>query len=142
MTFGNMTARRLLFPLALVALGGSAPAALSADIDVVMNEAKVVKLSREADTVIIGNPEIADASVQDATTLVLTAKGFGVTNLVVLDRQGTPIVDEQIVVSRQAAQSIRIYRRANVQTMSCTPYCEGAFRSGAEQASDAQVSGP
>jgi predicted aconitase len=61
---------------------------------------------------------------------------------VVLDRQGNPIVDEQIVVSRQAAQSIRIYRRANVQTMSCTPYCEGAFRSGAEQASDAQVSGP
>ncbi|MET0597766.1 MAG: pilus assembly protein N-terminal domain-containing protein [Mesorhizobium sp.] len=125
-----------------MALGGGASAALSADIDVVMNEAKVVKLSREADTVIIGNPEIADASVQDANTLVLTAKGFGITNLVVLDRQGNPIVDEQIVVSRQAAQSIRIYRRANVQTMSCTPYCEGAFRSGAEQASDAQVSGP
>jgi Flp pilus assembly secretin CpaC len=142
MTFGKMTARRLLVPLALMALGGGASAALSADIDVVMNEAKVVKLSREADTVIIGNPEIADASVQDANTLVLTAKGFGITNLVVLDRQGNPIVDEQIVVSRQAAQSIRIYRRANVQTMSCTPYCEGAFRSGAEQASDAQVSGP
>ncbi len=142
MTFGKMTARRLLVPLALMALSGGASAALSADIDVVMNEAKVVKLSREADTVIIGNPEIADASVQDANTLVLTAKGFGITNLVVLDRQGNPIVDEQIVVSRQAAQSIRIYRRANVQTMSCTPYCEGAFRSGAEQASDAQVSGP
>ena len=36
---------------------------------------------------------------------------------------------------------MRIYRRANVQTMSCTPYCEGAFRSEAEQASDAQMSG-
>ena len=54
-----------------------------------MNQAKIVKLSRAADTIVIGNPEIADASVQDASTVVLTGKGFGVTNLVVLDEDGT-----------------------------------------------------
>ena len=36
-------------------------------IEVVMNQAKIVKLSRPADTIVIGNPEIADAAVQDAT---------------------------------------------------------------------------
>jgi Flp pilus assembly secretin CpaC len=133
---------RLSARLALTAAALSlvAPPVLAASgIGVVMNEAKIVKLPRAADTVIVGNPEIADAAVQDATTLVLTAKGFGVTNLVVLDHDGNPIIDQQVTVSRQTAQSVRIYRRADVQTLSCTPYCEGSFKTGAEQASDAQV---
>ncbi|MBY8917280.1 pilus assembly protein N-terminal domain-containing protein [Nitratireductor rhodophyticola] len=123
----------------LVALPGTAPANEAA-IEVVMNQAKIVKLAREADTIVIGNPEIADAAVQDATTIVLTGKGFGVTNLVVLDLDGQPIVDEQVVVSRQSASSVRIYRRANVQTLSCTPYCESSYKTDAERTSEAEIS--
>ncbi|MBN7761492.1 pilus assembly protein N-terminal domain-containing protein [Nitratireductor aquibiodomus] len=118
------------------------PAATLADtssIDVVMNQAKIVKLARPADTIVIGNPEIADAAVQDATTIVLTGKGFGVTNLVVLDIDGQPVVDEQVVVSRQTVDSVRIYRRANVQTLSCTPYCESAYKTEAERLSEAEL---
>jgi len=110
-------------------------------IDVTMNQAKVIKLSREADTIIVGNPEIADASVQDASTIVLTGKGFGVTNLVVLDAEGGPIIDEQITVSRSTASTVRIYRRAEIQTMSCTPFCEGSFKSDAERTSESEMSG-
>lgn len=117
-----------------------APAAAEGGISILMNQAKIVKLSRPADTIVVGNPEIADASVQDATTIVLTGKGFGVTNLVVLDQDGTPIVDEQIYVSRQDAKSVRIYRRSQVQTLSCTPYCEGSYKSGAERTSEAEMS--
>ncbi len=118
------------------------PAATLADtssIEVVMNQAKIVKLARPADTIVIGNPEIADAAVQDATTIVLTGKGFGVTNLVVLDIDGQPVVDEQVVVSRQTVDSVRIYRRANVQTLSCTPYCESAYKTEAERLSEAEL---
>ncbi|EKF19466.1 pilus assembly protein N-terminal domain-containing protein [Nitratireductor pacificus] len=108
-------------------------------ISVVMNQAKIVKLARAADTIVIGNPEIADAAVQDANTIVLTGKGFGVTNLVVLDIDGQPIVDEQVVVSRQAVQSVRIYRRAKIQTLSCTPYCESAYKTDAERTSEVEI---
>jgi hypothetical protein len=59
--------------------------------------------------------------------------------LVVLDSDGSPIVDEQVTVVRQAASSVRIYRRAEVQTMSCTPYCEGSYKSDAERASEAEM---
>ncbi len=114
-------------------------AASATGIEVIMNQAKIVKLSRPADTIVIGNPAIADASVQDASTVVLTGKGFGVTNIVILDLEGNPIVDEQIVVSRQSAESIRIYRRSEVQTLSCTPYCESAFKSEAERTSEAEM---
>ena len=130
----------ILIAALLAATTFAAPAMAGAGIEVTMNQAKIVKLSRPADTIVVGNPAIADASVQDASTIVLTGKGFGVTNLVVLDTDGSPIVDEQVTVVRQAASSVRIYRRAEIQTMSCTPYCESSYKSDAEKASEAEMS--
>ena len=115
------------------------PARAQEGIAVVMNQAKIVRLARPADTIVIGNPEIADAAVQDARTIVLTGRGFGVTNLVVFDAEGRPVVDEQIVVSRQATNSVRVYRRSDIQTLSCTPYCEGAYKSEAEEYSEQEM---
>lgn len=137
-----MTGSRSLFLIAalLVAPVFIVPAKAGAGIEVTMNQAKIVKLTRAADTIVVGNPAIADAAVQDASTIVLTGKGFGVTNLVVLDQDGSPIIDEQVTVVRQAASSVRIYRRAQIQTMSCTPYCESSFKSDAEKNSEAEMS--
>lgn len=115
------------------------PGVAASGIQVVMNQAKIVKLARPADTIVIGNPAIADASVQDPSTIVLTGKGFGVTNLVVLDSDGTPIVDEQVVVSRDSPYSVRVYKRASVQTLSCTPMCESAYKGDAERTSEAEL---
>ena len=136
-----MSLSRSLFPVAalVAAAAFGVPARAGAGIEVTMNQAKIVKLARAADTVVIGNPAIADASVQDASTIVLTGKGFGVTNLVVLDSDGSPIIDEQVTVVRQAASTVRIYRRAEIQTMSCTPYCESSYKSDAEKTSEAEM---
>jgi Flp pilus assembly secretin CpaC len=131
---------RLNLSLCFAALALALPVqADAAGIEVVMNQAKIVKLARPADTIVIGNPAIADASVQDSTTVVLTGKGFGVTNLVILDETGVPIVDEQVTVSRSTASSVRIYRRSNVQTLSCTPICESSYKSEAERISEAEM---
>lgn len=129
----------ILIAVLLAAVSFTMPASAGTGIEVTMNQAKIVKLSRPADTIVVGNPAIADASVQDASTIVLTGKGFGITNLVVLDQEGSPIVDAQITVLRQAASSVRIYRRAEVQTMSCTPYCESSYKSDAEKSSEAEM---
>ncbi|HWK69105.1 MAG TPA: pilus assembly protein N-terminal domain-containing protein [Rhizobiaceae bacterium] len=126
--------------LALLSAFLGAPHAFAeAGIQVIMNQAKIVRIARPADTIVIGNPAIADASVQDATTIVLTGKGFGVTNLVVLDKDGSPIVDEQVVVSRHDPNSVRVYRRAEVQTLSCTPYCESSYKGEAERTSESEL---
>lgn len=108
---------------ACAALYAAAPAGAEA-IRVFVDQARVVKLARPADTIIVGNPLIADAAVQDASTVVLTGKGFGVTNLVILDRDGAAIVDEQVVVSRASANAVNVYRRAELEALSCSPYCE------------------
>ena len=133
---------KLGLPLGLAVLIASAtmPAIAEPGIEVTMNQAKILKLSRPADTIVIGNPEIADASVQDASTVVLTGKGFGVTNLVIFDEAGAPIIDEQILVSRSTASTVRIYRRAMVQTLSCTPYCESSYKTEAERQSEEDMS--
>ena len=126
--------------LALAFVLPTAAAAADTGIVVEMNQAKIVKLAKAADTIVIGNPQIADAAVQDASTVVLTAKGFGVTNLVILDGDGNAIVDEQVTVVRQTTSSVRIYRRADIQTLSCTPYCESSYKSEAERTSEAEMS--
>ena len=134
---------KMKFSLRIAALLAASAMSFSAlagsGIEVTMNQAKIVKLDRPADTIVVGNPAIADASVQDARTVVLTGRGFGVTNLVILDADGSPIVDEQITVTRDTASSVRIYRRASVQTMSCTPYCESSYKSDAERTSEAEM---
>ena len=133
-TFAVRTAVRAL------ALGAAGGAMADTGIQVVMNQAKIVKLARPADTIVIGNPAIADASVQDPTTVVLNVKGFGVTNLVILDSEGAPVVDEQVFVTRGDARSVRIYRRADIQTLSCTPLCESSYKSDAERQSESEMS--
>jgi Flp pilus assembly secretin CpaC len=135
----RIRSRTLSAAMLTAAIAVTGAAAAEPGIQVEMNQAKIVKLARPADTIVIGNPAIADASVQDASTIVLTAKGFGVTNLVVLDNEGNPIVDEQVTVVRQTATSVRVYRRADVQTLSCTPYCESAYKSEAERTSEAEM---
>ena len=138
----SKTRSRLAALLTLAGVAATACPAVAAEqgIEVVMNQAKIVKLTRDATTIVIGNPEIVDATVQDARTIVLTGKGFGVTNLVILDAEGAPVVDESVYVSRSDDMTLRIYRRASVQTLSCTPYCEGSYKSAAETASEAQMS--
>lgn len=138
-----MTRPKAFFPgacaVAIAMTAAAVPAHAGGGIEVTMNQAKIVRLARPADTIVVGNSSIADASVQDASTLVLTGKGFGVTNLVVLDADGTPIVDEQVTVIRHDASSVRIYRRSEIQTLSCTPYCESSYKSDAERMSESEM---
>ena len=140
----NKGYRSFLSAMALAGALMQSPAAFSAEdfaamntvpepgIRVVLNQARIVKLSQPAATVIIGNPEIADATVRDAQTLVLTGRGFGQTNLVILDGAGNPILDERIAVSRENGTALRIYRQSDIETLSCEPYCEKAYLTEAE----------
>lgn len=134
-----MNGLNLVRLVALLGISALPATAFAQGIKVETNQAKIVKLARPASTVVIGNPKIADASVQDETTIVLTGKGFGVTNMVVLGADGEAIVDEQVIVSRQDKSSVRVFRRADVQTLSCTPRCEAAYKSSAESESEQEM---
>lgn len=91
---------------------------------VFMNHARVLKLDRPVSKVIIGNSNVADATVADATTIVLTGRSFGTTNLVLLDDEGNAIADERILVSIDEGNTVRVFRQTARSILSCTPNCE------------------
>ena len=116
----------------LIALAGTvlASEASAESIAVVVDRAKVLRISRPADVVIIGNPAIADATIQDSQTLIITGRSFGMTNLIVLDASGQTIADETITVGPQNDQVVTVYRRALRETLSCTPDCSPVLAVG------------
>ncbi len=72
----------------------------------------------------IGNPLIADASLQPGGLMVLTGKGYGTTNLLVLDRSGNVLMEKSIEVKGPTADTVVVYRGIERETYSCTPMCE------------------
>lgn len=93
-------------------------------IRVFMNHARVLKLDRAVAKVIIGNSDVADATVADSKTIVLTGRSFGTTNLVLLDSTGNAILDERVLVSIDEGNSVRVFRQTERSVYSCTPNCE------------------
>jgi Flp pilus assembly secretin CpaC len=99
-------------------------------ISVIVDRAKVLHISQPADVVIIGNPAIADATIQDSQTLIITGRSYGTTNLIVLDKQGQQIADDIVMVEPSNDQVVTVYRRASRQTLSCTPDCSPVMSLG------------
>lgn len=91
---------------------------------VFLNHAKVLKLDRPVSKVIVGNAAVADATVADSQTIVLTGKAFGTTNLVLLDADGNALLDERILVSIDEGNTLRLFRQTIRTVYSCTPACE------------------
>lgn len=91
---------------------------------VFMNQARVLKLDRPVAKVIVGNSEVADVTVADATTIVLTGRSFGTTNLVLLDQDGNAIADERVLVSIDEGNTVRVFKQTERTVLSCTPNCE------------------
>jgi Flp pilus assembly secretin CpaC len=102
-------------------------------IVVTIDRAKVMRLPAPADTVIIGNPGIADATIHDKMTLILTGKMTGITNLVILDPKGNAIADEIISVSKIQDGLVTVQRGAERFSYNCTPNCNSMIEVGDNQ---------
>jgi Flp pilus assembly secretin CpaC len=116
------TARAVAFGLLFVSLAVPSPAAES--IPVVVDQAKLIKLPEKVATVVVGNPLIADVSLQPGGTMVVTGKGYGTTNVMALDRHGTVLIDRTIQVEGPTDKLVTVYRGVERESYSCTPICQ------------------
>jgi hypothetical protein len=96
----------------------------AADVSVILDQAKLIKLPEKVATIVIGNPLIADATLQPGGLMVLTGKGYGTTNLIVLDRAGAVLLEKSIEVQGPREHLVVLYRGIDRETYSCTPSCE------------------
>ena len=100
---------------------------------VVVDHAKVVRLPEKAQTVIVGNPGIADVSVQRNGVMVVTGKSFGVTNLIALDASGALLAESLVRVGAASDSVLTVQRGLERETYSCTPSCQPAMQLGDAQ---------
>lgn len=83
--------------------GASVTASAADTIEVVLDQAKVLQLPPNTQTVIVGNPVIADITMLKHTNqMVLTGKGYGETNMIALDAEGNAIGESLVRVSHQS----------------------------------------
>lgn len=124
MPFRSVLVRSIALCAGVLASAGHSVAQDGDLLRVFMNHARVLKLDRPVSKVIVGNSNVADATVADSTTIVLTGRAFGTTNLVLLDAEGNAIADERILVSIDEGNTVRVFRQTERSILSCTPNCE------------------
>ncbi len=117
---------RLLTFLAGVMLAGAlAGAARAETVTVSVDEARIMKLPENVATIVIGNPLIADATLQGGGVLVLTGKGFGSTNMLALNRAGKIVLDTTVQVTGPGSPDlVVVYKGVERESYSCAPECE------------------
>ncbi len=110
---------------ALTALGFVAAPAHADTLTVSVDRAQILRLPEKVSTIVIGNPLIADASLQHGGYLVVTGKGYGATNLLALDRDGRVVMEKTIEVrAAKGHHMVVVYRGTDRESYSCTPTCQ------------------
>lgn len=119
--------------LVLCGLVAAPNLALAEAVSVVLDQARLLRLPDRVSTIIIGNPAIADGTLQSGGILVVTGKGYGTTNLMVLDAKGAVIAEHMITVSAPN-NGLTVFRGAERETLSCAPNCQRTLVPGDSQA--------
>jgi len=108
-----------------IAHAGSHTSSLGGTYSVELNKTEIVYLPQAAGAVVIGNPAIADVSIHSSDTIFVIGRGYGETNLLVLDGAGRTMMNADIQVTNTLpAHGVRLYNGSLRQTYSCTPYCQ------------------
>lgn len=127
---GRAAAMAMLAAAFAVAAG----AAKAEDLIVKYDQSQLLRLPRPAAEIIIGNPAIADISIQTGNLLVITGKTFGITNIIALDADRNVIQDQRVLVKRDEAKVVNLQRGTLRQSYNCTPQCNPSITIGDEQA--------
>jgi hypothetical protein len=117
-----------------VALSALAAIAAAAEptkgIHVLLDQAQIVRLPDQVRTLVIGNPAVADGTLQAGGLLVVTGKSFGTTNIIALDQRGNVLSEHEITVAAPKHETLTVWRGAKRETWSCAPRCETSVMLG------------
>jgi Flp pilus assembly secretin CpaC len=98
-----------------------------------LDHARIIRLPEKTQTVIVGNPIIADVAVQKSGIMVVTAKSFGETNLIALDAAGNMLAESRIVVKAARDSVVTVQRGMDRESYACAPACQPAIQLGDNQ---------
>lgn len=121
--------------IAMSAASSAKPAVSRGVISVQADHAKIQRLPRSASTIILGNPLIADVTVEGGKLLVITGKNYGTTNLIALDQAGVEIAHFKIHVKTNGIHKLTVQSGVAKLSYTCAPRCEREYQAGDDPAS-------
>jgi Flp pilus assembly secretin CpaC len=115
------------------AIAGPALAASASvpSIIVPIDQQTRLSLAGSAYSVLVGNPAVADVTVIDSHTLYISGRGYGSTDVEILDISGAVLYRGDVVVTGSDVGRVSVYRGSARTDMACAPGCQVATRSSA-----------
>lgn len=114
-----------------IAAAISAPLAFAGET-IGLNKTHLMRLNAPAGAIVVGNPKIADISVHSDTTILVFGRGYGSTDILVLDANGNTLVHTDInVIEPKNTKAVRMMLPdQDNRSYYCNPYCDPAPRLG------------
>src|SRR4051812_20766689 len=97
------------FALIAAAAALLAPSAAGA-VTVRIDQNAVVDLAAPAGNVVIGNPSIVDVNLITPRRMAIFGRSYGLTNIIVMDRAGRVIFQQEVNVAAATAGRVSVYR--------------------------------
>ena len=111
-----------LITATLIAIGLTPAAAES--LNVRLDKAEILHLDAPASVIVVGNPLIADVTIESPTLLYLTGLAPGETNMVIFDNLGDPVAQYDLVVIGEVDRHLTVHGNVEIMTtFSCWPRC-------------------
>jgi Flp pilus assembly secretin CpaC len=99
-----------------------------------LDYARILRLPEGAQTLVLGNPLIADVTMLKTNRLmVVTGKSFGATNLIILDNSGSQ-VGESLITVVPPNDKLVVMRGPHRESYWCNPDCAPAVDLGDDHA--------
>ena len=116
-------------------------------ITVLTDHTQLIELSAEAGTVVVGNPSIADVSV-NGKQVFLHGRAFGDTNVMILDVNGNQLANFDVNVNHEVDNQVAIYSATSKAeqlaarfTYTCNPTCQRVMIPGDEHVTFSYILG-
>ena len=120
--------RRILTTIAILA--ASTQTAAAEQLWLTMDQVRPYKLENPAQSIVVGNPAIADVTVQDNSNVLLFGKAPGLTNIFIFDENGEAVKNIIIRVRTPSSDMMTVHRGIARTTYNCTTNCEATVTVG------------
>ena len=100
-----------------------------------------VRLERDAGTILVGNPTIADVTVLGKDTIFVSARSIGATNIIVLDENNDEIRTFEVFVREPTTKRVVLRNAGLAENYQCAPNCLRALTQSDSPASHSSTVG-
>lgn len=111
------------------------------------DQTQMIALTQDPGTVVVGNPSIADVSV-DGKRVFMHGRGYGNTNIAILDAQGNQLANFDVSVTHDANNEVALFYATSRPiehvvrySFACEPLCQREMIPGDEAVFFGEITG-